>query len=64
MNAWDTMRDALAEARSVMAAADDFANGAARICVGRLRKVDWSTLKAMKRELRDFNIHTGEWKDK
>lgn len=62
-NAWDRMRAAMSEARATMEAADDFANGAAQLCVGRLRRVHSGTLKALKRELRDFNIHTGEWKE-
>lgn len=61
-NPWDLMRAAMNEARRVMNAADEYADQAARICVGRLRRVDAGTLRALKRELRDFNIHTGEWK--
>ena len=39
--------------------------GAADICRGRLRSADVSsyTLAQLKRELRDYNIHTGRWKD-
>lgn len=37
----------------------------AELMAGRLRSaaVDGSTLAVLKRELRDFNIHTGKWKD-
>lgn len=34
----------------------------ARFLRGRLRGVDSSVLIALKRELKDFNAHTGEWK--
>ena len=43
-------------------AADDAADDAARLICGRLRSVDACALKKMKKELTQFNAHTGEWK--
>jgi mevalonate kinase len=36
------------------------------ICAGHLRtaRVSHKTLAILKRELRDYNIHTGSWKDR
>lgn len=61
-NAFDTMVAALEQARAVQKAADDQARKMAWMLDGRLRHVDAWTLKRLKRELRDFNINTGEWK--
>lgn len=61
-NHFDNMRAAMTEARQVQAAADSQADAMAHILRGRLRKVSSWHLKALKRELRDFNMHTGEWK--
>lgn len=63
MNTFDEMRQALRDARTTMAAADSVANGMAELLVGRLRKVSPVYLEKLKRELRDYNIHTGRWKD-
>lgn len=62
-NAFDTMREALAQARQAQAAADNYANGMANMLRGRLRHVSGGVLADLKKELRDFNIRTGEWKD-
>lgn len=61
-NAFDTMRTALSEARAALGAADHYARQMAWLLDGRLRQVDANTLKNLKRQLRDFNIHTGDWK--
>ncbi len=63
MNSFDLMRQAVAEANQTMRAADDQANAMAGILRGRLRNCSEWNLKALKRELRDFNIKTGRWKD-
>jgi hypothetical protein len=54
--------EGLEDAKKTMERADDAANTFARTLVGRLRKVSRSTLAQLKRELRDFNIQTKEWK--
>jgi len=57
VNKFDEMREAMQEA-------EDTLRAAARLLSGRMRKVNSSYLIAqLKRELRDFNIHTGKWKD-
>lgn len=52
------------EARETLHAADVLTRQIADLAAGRLRKsgVAGSTLTALKRELRDWNIHTYEWK--
>ena len=61
-NPFDTMRAAVAQARQVQQWADEHAHAMAVILRGRLRHVSSGVLSDLKRELRDFNIHTGEWK--
>lgn len=52
---WDTMTQAIREARTVMNLADQMANACASLLVGRLRHVDGRTLKQLKAELRGFD---------
>lgn len=54
--------EGLEDAKQTMGRADDAADTFARTLVGRLRRVSKSTLAKLKRELRDFNIQTKEWK--
>lgn len=57
---------AVADAKRTMDNADATALSAARLLVGRLRKVEGynrNTLKSLKKELRDFNAATGKWKE-
>lgn len=61
-NPWDEIRAAVNQARELNRAIDDQANTLADLLAGRLRKVTQYRLAKLKRELRDFNIHTGEWK--
>ena len=57
------MREAVKEARATLEAADSVATTLAALLAGRLRRVNSPYyLKQLKRELRDFNIHTGTWK--
>lgn len=59
----DELREAVSDARSKLRSADRVADDLADLLVGRLRKgVSAYKLKQLKRELRDFNIHTGSWK--
>lgn len=60
---WDDFRLAFRDARSTMDQADAAANDMADMLDGRLRKVSGYKLAKLKRQLRDFNIHTGEWKE-
>lgn len=61
-NKFDLMRESLDEARTVMRAADVMAGDMAFLLRGRLRKVPANTLAALKKELREFNAATREWK--
>ena len=60
---WEEAANAVADARRTLDAADHIANDIARILVGRLHRVSAYQLRALKRELRKFNIHTGSWSD-
>jgi hypothetical protein len=60
MNTED-MRHAVQVANNTLAAADNVANDLARLLVGRLRRVSPYRLEQLKRELKNFNIHTGRW---
>lgn len=62
-NAWDSLRQALSDAREVNRAADHYASQMAGMLRGRLRACDLNDLAALKKELRDYNIHTGKWKE-
>lgn len=63
-NAFDDVRAAVEQAQFQLQAADSVALNMARLLKGRLRKVDSaSALAALKRELQDFNIQTGKWKE-
>jgi len=61
-NPWDTMRAALQQADATQRAVDDNARKMAQMLVGRLRKVDVYTLKALKHELQKFDAVTRKWK--
>jgi len=60
---YNEMKDAVAEAEATLRKADSCATEIARILAGRLHRVqsDW-VLKSLKKELKDYNIHTGCWK--
>ncbi len=59
---FDEMEQAVRDAERTMKLANICANQLARLLVGRLRKVDEEDLEKLKRELRDFNMHTHRWK--
>lgn len=62
-NPFDDVRTAVVQAEEQLRAADGTATDLARLLKGRLRHVRYSGhLVALKRELRDFNIHTRGWK--
>lgn len=65
-NAWDQMREAVSEAKAAIKASDSYVQSMAEMIAGRLRQstTAGSTLALLKRELRDFNIHTQRWKKK
>lgn len=61
---WDALRAGVQDAKQTIQRTDNFVGEMAEIIAGRLRKgrVSASVLGQLKRELRDFNIHTGKWK--
>jgi hypothetical protein len=63
-NPFEEMRSAVSRAKEVFRAVEQCSRDMARLLRGNLRQCnDWD-LKALKRELKDFNIHTGRWKEK
>jgi hypothetical protein len=62
MNKFDEMRQAMREAEQTLDAARSVASQMASMLVGKLRQCSESDLARLKRELRDFNIHTGRWR--
>jgi hypothetical protein len=61
-NPWDDIRAALAATRETDMAVRNNAKAMGDLLVGKLRHVSNDTAARMKRELADFNIHTGKWK--
>lgn len=61
-NPFDEMRAAVSAAKALQKACDNVAGDMAGLLRGRLRHVAGYILKDLKRELRDFNIHTQRWK--
>lgn len=63
-NAFDDVRAAVEQAQAQLQAADMVATNMARLLVGRLRHVgSHNAISALKRELHDYNIQTGKWKE-
>ena len=62
-NPFDEMRKAVANARAVLRAVEPVSNDMAQLLRGNLRHCQSWNLAALKRELRDFNIHTGKWRN-
>lgn len=56
------MERAIADASATISNADTLATRMAGMIRRRLRHVPSYILKDLKKELRDFNIHTGQWK--
>lgn len=58
------MESALNEAEATLRRADMCSDQMARLLKGRLRKVrGYGLLKELKAELKDYNAHTGQWKE-
>jgi len=62
---WEELTQAIADAERIERQAKEAVQKTARMCVGRLRaaKVDAWILSALKRELRDWNMHQGCWRN-
>lgn len=65
MNQFDLMRQAVREAEATQRAADAQIQTLARIVAtnGRLRSVSVNTLCSLKKQLANFNMTTGQWRD-
>lgn len=63
-NIFDDVRTAVDAARAAQRAVDDNTRQMASLISGRLRAADvpQHILRKLKRELRDYNPHTGKWK--
>lgn len=61
INPFDELRAALEQARALNRAVDSQCNALVDLLEGRLRKASPCRLARLKRELRDYNIHTGRW---
>jgi len=59
---FDQLYQAVSDANRTLETADRLIGHMADILKGRLRHVPYTQLCALKRELRDFNMHTGTWK--
>lgn len=59
------IKNAREEAKNRIILADAATRDAAKLVAGRLKisRVDAWTLEELKRELKNYNIHTGRWKD-
>lgn len=59
---WNDIEETVEEARRTLRNADWLAEKIANHLVGRLKHVNGRVLKQLKRELKDFNAKTEEWK--
>lgn len=60
----DDMHEAVTEARATIHRVDTVVGSMANMCAGRLRRagVRHYTLCQLKKELANYNMHTGSWK--
>ncbi len=63
MNSFDLVQQAVNEAQATQNAVERHAYRMGQLLRGNLRHCSGSDLKALKKELRAYNIHTGEWKN-
>lgn len=61
-NPWDELREAVTRQRELEKAIRNSANDMAILLVGHLEQVGASNLRALKLELRRFNMSTGRWR--
>lgn len=60
---YQEMNAAIQDAEKTLRFADMAASSIAEMLVGRLRKVDTPYLDELKRELKNYNMQTGQWRD-
>lgn len=63
-NIFDEVRSAVSQAKAAQRAVDESTKEMAALISGRLRAagISQDVLRKLKRELRDYNPHTGKWK--
>lgn len=62
---FDDMSNAVTQAEQQLRLADRFAEKLARLLVGRLRHCNSrSVLTELKKELRDWDMHRSQWKER
>lgn len=62
-NAFDQIHEAIEQAKIVNRTCDRQAEKLAQLLDGRLRHVTSWTLKSLKKQLENYNMRTGKWKD-
>ena len=63
MNTFDMINEELKKTQELERTINAQVRSMAPLLIGRLRNARVDHLEKLKRELRDFNIHTGKWKD-
>jgi len=58
---YDEAIEAINDARRTLNKADELVRNLGNLMPGRLKLMNYSTLKKLKRELKNFNMHTGQW---
>lgn len=59
---WNGVAKAVNQAQALIRRAESEKTEIAKFLRGRLRGIDTEVLTSLKRELKDFNAQTGEWK--
>jgi hypothetical protein len=60
---WNEFSEAMRDARNTLERADEAIRNLGGLVPGRLRSMRRDDLRKIKRELRDFDMVTGKWKD-
>jgi len=58
---YDEAIEAINDAHRTLNKADELIRNLGHLMPGRLKLMNCSTLKKLKRELKNFNMHTGQW---
>jgi len=59
---YQQMDEAVKQAENLIRRAENYKTRMAKFLIGRLRGIDRYALSDLKKELKDFNSVTGEWK--
>jgi len=58
---YDEAIEAINDAKRTLNKADELVKNLGHLMPGRLKLMSYSTLKKLKKELKNFNMHTGQW---